>query len=155
METPIKYKDVEINGRKFRVKKFSARVGSFMILKLTTILAPLFKNVKINVKALNTPDGNPIDDFNLVGFMETLGSISEQDFTYIQDACLRVCYELLPAGETQVLDNSGNFGVANIEDDTVAVMTLMAHALMFNLSGFFAESGLGSMVGRLISSQQN
>lgn len=150
-----KHKDVEISGRKFRVKKFSARVGSYMILKLTTILAPLFRNFKVNPKALATPDELPVDEINIAGFMETLGSISEKDFTYIQDECLKVCYELLPAGEAQVLNNSGYYGVTDIEHDTVTVMTLMVHALMFNLTGFFAESGLSSMVGRLVSSQQD
>jgi len=153
MQTPVKYKDVEVNGRKFRVKKFSARVGSFMILKLTTILAPLFRNLKVNPKAFNSD--MPLDDIDIAGFMETLGGISEKDFSYVQDECLKVCFELLPAGETQVLTSTGHFGVAELEDDTVAVMTLMVHALMFNLTGFFADSGLRSLLLPLSLSQRD
>jgi len=153
MQAPIKYKDVEVAGRKFRIKKFSARVGSFMILKLTTILAPLFSSFKVdpNVKS---PEDIEIGDINITGIMNQLTNISEKDFNYIQEQALRVCFEHLPAGLSPVLNENGTFGVEDLEDNTAAVMALTVHALAFNLTSFFQESGLQGLVADLISSRQ-
>ncbi|USG65162.1 hypothetical protein NDK47_24065 [Brevibacillus ruminantium] len=152
-----RFKDVEVNGRKFRIKKFSARVGSFMVVKLTAILAPMIAALKPNLKAISTEDVDleDIDVTEIAGIVGHLGNIPEKDFAYIQDQALRVCYELLPAGPAQVLDDNGSFGVSDLEDDTVTIMTLTAHALGFNLTSFFQGSGLGGLVGGLISSRQD
>lgn len=153
MQPRMSYKDVEVNGRKFRIKKFPARTGSFVLIKLTTILAPILVSIKPNLKA-ETVDDIEIGDIDLTGILEHLGNISEKDFSYIQDQALRVCYELLPSGLAPVLNQNGSFGVTDIEDDTAAVMELTIHALGFNLTSFFQGSGLSGLVGGLISSRQ-
>lgn len=149
MQPKVSYKDVEVNGRKFRVKKFPARVGSFMILKLTTILAPMIAVAGVNPKA------EMMDENTIAAALGHLGNISEKDFDYIQEQALKVCYEQLPAGLTPVLNDNGTFGVPDLEDDTVSVMELTIHALGFNLTSFFQGSGLSGLVGGLISSRQD
>ncbi|TRY23679.1 hypothetical protein FOI68_20655 [Brevibacillus sp. LEMMJ03] len=152
MQPRVNYKDVEVKGRKFRIRKFSARVGSFMIIKLTSILAPMFSRMKLRAGGIE--DFNP-DDFDISGFLEPLARMSEKDFNYIQEQALRVCFELLPAGPAPVLNENGSFGVADLEDDTAAVMELTIHALGFNLTGFFQDSGLSGLVAGLTSSRQD
>ncbi|MEK8128662.1 phage tail assembly chaperone [Paenibacillus filicis] len=159
MKPVEKYKDVPINGRNFRIKKFDARTGSFMLLKVTGLLAPLFKNLDI-AKIINATeekeDGEEafnvtdiISKFNISGIMAELGNLSEEDFDYVQEKSLRVCSELLPAGEAPVLRKNGTFGVEDLADDTITVMALTAHALIFNLKGFFSGSPLASLLGGL------
>ncbi|GED34034.1 hypothetical protein P9G84_22355 [Brevibacillus centrosporus] len=153
MQPRMSYKDVEVNGRKFRVKKFPARVGSFMIIKLTAILAPMLASIKPSPSAKSVEDVN-LENLDITGIMGHLSSVSEKDFTYIQDQALRVCFELLPAGPARVINEDGSFGIEDIEDDTATIMALTVHALGFNLSSFFQGSGLHGLVAGLISSRQ-
>ncbi|MCM3141658.1 phage tail assembly chaperone [Brevibacillus sp. MER 51] len=154
MQPRVSHKDVEINGRKFRIRKFSARVGSFMMIKMTTILAPMFASIKPNLNAKSVDDIN-VDNIDFSGILGQLGNISEKDFDYIQEQALRVCFESLPAGYTPVLNDNRSFGVADIEDDTATVMALTVHAIAFNLTSFFQGSGLGGLLAGLTSSQQD
>jgi hypothetical protein len=138
------YKDVEINERTFRIKKFDARTGSFMVFKITKILAPIVKNLNLNkLKDVKEASDVELDAFNLSGIMTELGNLSEDDFTYIQDKCLKVCSEVLPGGLAPVVDpQTGFFGVSDLEEDTMTVLALTAHAIIFNLQGFFQGSPL-------------
>ncbi|WNF07269.1 phage tail assembly chaperone [Brevibacillus borstelensis] len=150
MQPKVSYKDVEVNGRKFRVKKFTARVGSFMIVKLTSLLAPIFSSIRSN-----TGDDFNVEDMDIAGILGQLSNISEKDFDYIQEQALKVCYEHLPSGLAPVLNENGTFGVLDLEEDAATIMTLTIHALGFNLTSFFQGSGLSGLVGGLISSRQD
>ncbi|NRS20589.1 hypothetical protein HP398_29660 [Brevibacillus sp. HB1.4B] len=148
----IKHKDVQIGERTFRIKKFPARTGSFVLIKVTKILAPLFAGIKMNnAKSL---EGVNVDDINISGAIEQLSNISEQDFNYLQEQALKVCFELLPAGPAPVMNENGMFGVQDMEDDTATVMALMVHALAFNVTSFFQGSGLQGLVAGLVSNQR-
>jgi hypothetical protein len=142
------YKDVEINGRTFRIKKFDAMTGSFMLIKITGIIAPMLKGV--DLKKLSESDGESFDfDYTIV--LAEIGNLSEKDFTYVQEKCLQVCSEMLSAGMTPVLNKNGTFGVIGLEDDTVTIMALTIHALAFNVKGFFQGSPLASLLGGLLN----
>lgn len=140
-----KYKDVKINDRTFRIKKFPARTGAFVLIKVTGMLAPLFKGVNISA-LLESKDKPNLSGFDLPGMIEKLCSISEADFNYLQEKCLSVCSEVLPGGITPVLNENGTFGVIDFEEDTMSVLALTAHALIFNLSPVFQGAGLGSLL---------
>lgn len=143
-------KEVEIKGRKFSIRKFDARTGSFMLIKVAGLLAPMFKSIAKDVKV----EDFKMSDVDISGALSVLSTLSEKDFRYIQEKCLQVCYELLPAGPTKVLNDNGSFGVIGLEEDTMSVMSLTVHALIYNVSGFFSESPLGSMVGAILTSNQ-
>ncbi len=150
MEIPILYEDIEVNGRKFRLNKMDARTGSYMLFKLMKILGPIFKNIKID----NIEDVN-LDDINLTDLMSSIFNLPENEFRYIQDNCLKVVEEILPAGPARVIDKYGNFGVLNIEFDTALLMNLTIQSLIFNVKGFFAGSPLTSIMEKLTTSLQN
>lgn len=144
------FKDIEINGRSFRLNKLDARTGSYMLFKLTKILTPILKNVKAD----NLKDFD-IDKINLTELAGSLFELPEEEFRYIQDNCLQRVEEILPAGGAQVLNKHGIFGVGDIEFDTALVMNLTIQSLVFNVSGFFEDSPLASMLKGLNISQQN
>ncbi|MFC3768361.1 phage tail assembly chaperone [Paenibacillus sp. GCM10012303] len=152
MKPAESYKDVEINGRTFRIRKFDALTGSFMLVKVTGLIAPLFKNVDIS-KLKEVGEASEIDlgAFNVSGMIAEIGNLSESDFRYVQEKCLQVCGELLPAGVAPILNSNGTFGVAGLEEDTMTVLALTVHAILFNVKGFFAGSPLASLVGGLLN----
>jgi hypothetical protein len=146
------FKDVEVNGRMFRIRKFDALTGSFMLIKITGLMAPLLKNLDMSkLKNVNEASDVQLDAFNLPGIMAELGNLPEEDFKYIQGKCLRVCHESLSAGLTPILNENGSFAVMGLDEDTMTVMALTVHALVFNVKGFFTESPLASIVGGLLT----
>lgn len=139
------YKDVEVNKRKWRLTKFDAMTGAKVIKKLLPVVATLF--AKADVKNLKPEEVNT--DFARV--VSALTDIKDDDFEYIQKACLRVTSEHLGAGVTPVLNDNESFGVIGLEHDTMTVLALTVHALMFNVTGFFADTPLDSFVGGIMN----
>ncbi|NFK79002.1 hypothetical protein FDA95_10365 [Clostridium botulinum] len=143
-------KDIEINERKFRLNKMDARTGSYMLFNLMKILGPIFKNIKVdNIEDIS------LDDINLTDLVSSIFNLPEDEFRYIQDNCLKVVEELLPAGPAKILDKYGNFGVMDIEFNTGLLMSLTIQSLVFNVKGFFEESPLTSIMEKLTTSLQN
>lgn len=146
------YKDIEVNGRKFRLNKLNARTGTYMLLKMTKILPPILENLDFD--KLDSDDFN-FKDLNLTKILSPIFDMDEKEFAYIQDNCLKTVEELLPAGPQAVLDNYGQWGVSNIEFDMVLVMNLTVQSLWFNLQGFFAGMPFSSIMSKLNSYQPN
>jgi len=122
------------------------------MIKITGLLAPLFKNIDLGkFKDVKEASDVKLDAFNISGIMTELGSLSEKDFNYVQDKCLQVCSEVLPAGMTPILNSNGSFGVLGLEEDTMTVLALTAHTLIFNVKGFFSASPLASLLGGLLT----
>lgn len=121
-------KIVEIDGRKFRVNKFDAMTGSYIAYKLMGEMLPMGIGDKVGV---TTPKGSQI--------------MSKTDFIELQKDCLKVCYEVLPAGDAPILDANERWGVADLEKDAKTVLALTVHTLIFNVSSFFDASLLSSM----------
>lgn len=154
MDKPILYKDIEINERKFRLNKLDARTGSFLLFRLIKIIAPLFKNLDIN-KNEGEEASNLMDDINITELVSSICDLPEDDFRFIQDNCLQVIEEVLPAGPSKVIDKYGNYCILDVEFDTMLLMNLTIQSLVFNLKGFFEGSPLTSMSKGLSFFQQN
>ena len=150
MQPTENYKDIEVNGRKFRLNKLNARTGTYMLLKITKILPPILEN--INLDKLDSDNLN-FKDLNLTKVLSPIFDMEEKEFTYIQDNCLKAIEELLPAGPQQVLYNNGQWGVSDIEFNTVLVMNLTIQSLWFNLQGFFKGMPFSSIMNKLSSYQ--
>lgn len=146
-------KVVTIKDREFCIKKFDARTGSFMLVKVSGLLAPMFKNFKLSKE--KKPEDIKVSDIDISGAISVLSTLTEQDFNYIQGKCLGVCFELLPSGPANVLADNGSFGVIGLENDTMTVMALTAHALIFNVTSFFEGSPLAGLVGKTLTSIQS
>lgn len=152
-----KFKEIEIGGRKWRVGLFDARTGSYIIIKLVGMIGPALKAMTAQSKAI--PENLEEINFTetalkiLPAIQECVMALSESDFAYMQNKALGVCSEVLPGGNTSVLLNNGHFGVSNLEDDTLTVMSLTFHALAFNVSRFLQGSPLSSFLQGLNTSR--
>ena len=132
------YKDVEVGGRKWRIGKFDAMEGSYMLFKIMGVITPLLSKKTSEDRA---------DEVNYTEMFLGVTTLSKQDFKEIQIGCLKVCSEHLAAGFAPVLNENGTYGVIGIERDTSTVLALTVHALMFNVADFFAASPFGSLIG--------
>ncbi len=125
------FKDVEVNGRKFRIGRFDALTGSY----ITTLLL-------MQMLPMGMEDG-------LAGMPKDRSLMDKGTFREVQMDCLKVVSELKQVGETiapvLVMLPDGRWGVEEIEDDTMTVITLTINSLMFNLSDFFQEGALNSL----------
>lgn len=145
-------KDVVVNGRTFRLRKFGARDGSFIAIKVAGLIAPVFKDASLSKLAEISSAEEAIGVFDVSRVIGILGDVSEKDFAYLQGKSLAVCSEVLGSGLVPVLRDNGTFGVQGVEEDAVLVTVLTAHALIYNLAGFFSASGLGGLLNGLSDS---
>jgi hypothetical protein len=132
MEKRQEIKEMEFNGRQFHIKKFDALTGSYIAYQLMAGILPMGLSDKI---------GAPKP--------KNASVMGKQEFMDLQRDCLKVCYEVLPSGETPILDDNGNFAVIGMETDIKTILALTVTALTFNISGFFDESLLASLAGAI------
>lgn len=154
METKpvVNTKTVEINGRTFILKKMDARTGSYMLFKLMKLLPPILEGIdfeKLDLDNLN------LKDMNFTKMLNPIFELPENEFRYIQDNCLKVIDEMLPAGPQPVLNKNGEWGINAIQNDMGLVMNLTIQSLIFNVQGFFEGSPLSSLMTSLNLSQLN
>ncbi|MFT8350030.1 phage tail assembly chaperone [Clostridium saccharoperbutylacetonicum] len=151
MNTPETYKNIEVDGRKFRLKKMDARTASYILFtKGLSLITPLLKNIKFD-----SIDNFQISDLDISLLSDALNNISEKDFRFIQDNALQTVYEILDAGEAPVLNANGSWGINDIAFNGALIMTLTIQSLYFNIKGFFPESLLESLRQKLTSPQPN
>ena len=96
-----------------------------------------------------------LEDLNITEIAESLFTLEEKEFRYIQDHLLQTVQESLKGGLQQVLGNNLEFGVLDIENDVSLVMNLTVQSLVFNISGFFGGSLLESITKGLNISKLN
>lgn len=141
----MNYKDIELTvagkKRKFRINKFDARTGSYILYTVMSRFLPSILQLKSGAETI-TDMSKVVNPEDIVSSI----TMSDGEFNKLQNAALQVCEEILPAGATPVVDASGNFSVIGLEKEAVAVFVLTAQALVFNLSGFFGEDGLTSLL---------
>lgn len=151
-----KYKLVTIKGREYRIGKFGARDGAYIVMKVAGLLAPLagafVQGGKIQqIANTSSPSDVLVGDVDVAKLLAPLAAVSEADFTYLQEKSLRVCHVKMPAGWVPVLTDTGDFSQPELEDDAAAVMALMVHALIHNLTGFFDGSPLTGWLSGLLT----
>lgn len=142
------FKEFSVGERTFRVKRFDALTGSFVAFTLFEKILPVILQNQKQIKSVVEDGGIEADEFANI-LPSTLFKMSRADFTALQKDCLKVCYEVLPAGLTPVIGANGNWGVIGLENDTGVVLRLTIEALLFNLLSFFKEGGLTSMLSSL------
>lgn len=124
-------KDVVIGDHKYRVGRFKAQVGSWILIQLLTKMLPSLVSGQMGDSLSGLPTGGP--------------SMSEADFTAIQNHCLAACFRYEGDVAMPVVAGAGVFAIREMEYDLGAVIALTVHALEFNFSSFFAEDGLKAL----------
>lgn len=151
-KTVVNFKNIEINGQTFILKKMDARTGSYMLFKLMKLLPPILEGINFEKLDLDNLD---LGKLNLTRMLNPIFELPEDEFRYIQDNCLKVIDEMLPAGPQPVLNKNGEWGINGIQNDMGLVMNLTIQSLIFNVQGFFEGSPLSSLMTSLNLSQLN
>jgi type III secretion system FlhB-like substrate exporter len=128
-------KDVDIAGRKFRIRKFEAFTGSYIAYKIIGQIAP---------SAINNGSDN---------ISKAITSMNKEDFISIQKDCLKMVQEIKQAGNNeipmQIILENGKWGVEGLENDAITVMALTIQVLVFNVSSFFDADRLKELTSSL------
>lgn len=143
------YKVIDVEGRKFRIKKFDAAtaikisklLAAKMLPALNSITDVLFSDKK---KVTEIKEITDFLDFESVS--RALDLIADGDLDRVINASLNVCEEELPAGYTKVKNENGSYAVMNLEYDPLLVMRLVVEAVMWGIEGFFDGSRLTSIL---------
>lgn len=117
--------DVAIGDVKFRVGHFSGRVGSFILMQVTTKVIPSVMGGSIRLKGM---------PFALGG-----APMNEEEFYALQNHCLSVCSVLNETGTAAPVMMADGRIDPRFSDDFTVVMALTIHALKFNIEPFFSE----------------
>lgn len=121
-----KTKDIEVNGRNYRLTRMDARTGSYVAAKLAILCAPLLKDGAVNEE----------------GLTQILPALSRRDFDEIQTIMLKTVRRLVDGMESPVVKNDGDFVDEDLVYDVAAVINITVQAAFFNVGDFFAEAGL-------------
>lgn len=154
-------KDVPLNGRRFRIDRASAFVGSWLLTRLTKRMyenmraaadkpqpaAPQAAEDPAKPKLELTPEQQAAqaEAMATMACRDLLESLSIDEFLQVQRYCLGVCsrYEDAPGREHvafPVLMEDGRFALADMEFDVLAVYGLTTRALAFILGPSFAAA---------------
>lgn len=125
-------KEFTVGNRRFRVKKFDALTGSYIIYTLLTQILPMGLGKQVAGLEDNAPANAPV--------------MNKETFMDIQRSCLKTCFEIVPAGgivtPMPVMLADGRWGIGDLENDAPTVMLLTIQVLGFNVQSFFDESVL-------------
>ena len=125
---------IEIEGRKFQIKKMDAKTA--------------YKTAKIlgtyAVQLQPLMDG--IQKGDISAFGKVLTEITDTDIDKLVDFALPQVFEMKSAGLIQVINPAtGRYAVQELEDDPVFVGRLVFEAIREGIKGFFQEGRLASM----------
>lgn len=170
MEARVVTKNIEVEGRKFVVKKYTARDGLKVAKLILAKVIPIFQDFIPLIKKMTDSRKSPlmlnndksdkkeseiisevIDNFSLDTIASALDKISGEDFDYIVTKSLQSISEVLPAGEAPVMYSNGEYGVENIEYDPILVLRLTCEAVMWSCGDFFDGNRLTSVMSPLFN----
>ncbi len=176
MEARVITKNVEIEGRRFVVKKYTAMDGLKIAKLILAKILPAFqdfvhlaKDLKRNTAKTPLPMGGGeemndesneitaseiIDNLSLDTIAAALDKITGDDLDYIIKKSLQSVEECLPAGNNPVMYDNGFYGVADIEYDPLMVMRLTCEAVMWSCGSFFDGNRLNSVMKPLFTGSQ-
>ena len=104
MEKRITEKTVEIQGRKFKIKKFDSFTGSYILFQVLEKVLPMAIENQAKVK---TGDGKEQPLAALLPSDRI--PMTKQEFIALMRDCLSVVYEVLPSGEAPVFNPNGSW----------------------------------------------
>lgn len=137
---------VHIGDHDYLIRKFTAKDGLKIARLVIAKAAPLIPYID---KDMNTDD----DVYKAVGI--ALDAIEDKDLDALIDKCLRVCSRILPAGPAQIIDETGHYGVEDVEYDLGLTIQLCIEAIKWGAADFFGgnASALKQLMARVGSSQ--
>jgi len=121
------FKEVEVGGRRFSISRLDALTGSY----ITTLV--LMQMLPLGIDAQVTG-----------GTSKNRSLMDKETFLDVQKECLKVVSELKSidgnVAPIPVMLYDGRWGVEGLDTDTMTVLTLTIHTLIFNIADFFKET---------------
>jgi hypothetical protein len=158
-DNPSKPEYKVVSCRKFAVKKYTALDGLKIAKTLVAKILPVFHSFIPLVNEARNENANAEHILANLGqylsldtIAETLDKVSPDDLDYIMRTSLMSVYEVLPAGEAQVMNPDGTYGVMDVEHDPLIVLRLVCEAVMWGVGDFFDGGRLTSVMSHLSSS---
>lgn len=118
---------VEIFDEKYKIEKYTAWVGAFIIFKLINKALPSL-----------------LSEGDAAALASLQNQMGKQEFTEFLKDVLSVVSVKKEAGFFPVLDEMGNLQ-ADLQDDTITILLLAIHAIKFNANDFFSEGARKSL----------
>ena len=148
-------KNVTLQGKEYQLGRLPSDVGAFILMRMI--------GAGINAGSLATPDAamqeaqksdrEPTGEelVRAVCFAAFLRGLSFEDLRFVQRSCLGVAACLSAPGlegkAMPLLSDDGRWAFPEVGDNLHLVMELTVETLVFNLSDFFSDGGLGSLMG--------
>ncbi len=130
------FKIVEVAEKTYKIGRFDALTGSYILTSLLFQILPLGLDKKFaEASSGGLPEGRSL--------------MSKEVFTEIQKECLKVVHEQQEGGDITtampVMMNDGRWVSTELSTNIPAVLSLTLHALLFNLIDFFQEGALNDL----------
>lgn len=167
MEARVIEKIIEVEGRRFIIRKYDALTGLKVSKMFLSKVLPMFQSfIPMLTELLKKKDSAKLDtketmdkvldnfesylDFDKIS--QAFDLITGDDLDYIMKSSLMCCFESLGAGLAQVMLRDGTYGVENVEYDPVLVMRLVCESVKWSLGDFFTGNRLASIMSPLSNS---
>jgi len=158
-ENPPKPEYRIISSRQFKVNKYTAmdglKIAKVLIAKILPVFQnfiPLLSGAKKGGMTIDNVLANFSNYISLENVADLLDKVSPADLDYIMQKSLQSVYEVLPAGDAQVMNADGTYGVTDVEYDAVLVLRLVCEAVLWGAGDFLDGNRLGSIMSPLFSS---
>lgn len=162
MMSRVVTKTIEVEDRKFIVKKYTAMDGLKIAKLLLAKVIPMFQDLVPLIKSMiGSKDDREInvesavENLSLDTIAAALDKITGADFDYIVTKSLQAVSEILPAGDAPVMYENGTFGVENVEYDVILTLRLTCEAVMWGCGDFFDDDRLGSVMKPLFGGSKS
>ena len=162
-------KNIDVEGRKFVVRKYTAIDGLKVVKTLTAKILPVFQSFMPLVNEAQKGSVNADHILSNLGsylsmdtISQTLDKVAPGDLDFIMQKSLMCVFEVLPAGDmaiggvngTPVLNADGTYGVVDVEYDPLLVLRLVCEAVLWGIGDFFDGKRLISIMSPLSSTLQ-
>ena len=135
------WKTVTINDQEYVIRKFDAMTGLKLARLVIAKAAPIIPLLDIGddqkdgVKKTAQEIANDERIYTVVG--EVLGTMSDADIDDLVKKCLSACFVDLPAGKQPIIDETGHYGVDDVEYDMALTIRLCYEAIKWGAADFF------------------
>lgn len=133
MENRTTTKKVEIKGRQFVLEKFDPFFGVYLATIFIGEIAGKNKGMESLIRALMSKPKN--------------------EFIQLQKDILQYCYEILPVGRVQVVNEEGNFAIQDVS--SALTISLLIQSLMFSMTDFFDQEVMKSLMSEVSQTFQS
>ncbi|MBR1821506.1 MAG: hypothetical protein IJ769_07785 [Clostridia bacterium] len=137
------WKNVTINDQEYVIRKFDAMTGLKLARLVIAKAAPIIPLLDIGddqeggQKRSAKEIANDERIYTVIG--EVLGTMSDADIDDLVKKCLSVCYVDFPAGKQPIIDETGHYGVDDVEYDMTLTIRLCFEAIKWGAADFFSE----------------